>query len=67
MKTVTATFTHVKCGGNLIPIKVATNYYLETSTGIIRQYDAGVAVFRCDRCEHKGEITDVPKRSNARS
>lgn len=68
MTTVTASFTHTKCGGNLIPIRTTGgHYYLETSTARIRQYDAGAAIFKCDRCEHKGEITDVPKSGNPRS
>ncbi len=68
MKTVTATFTHTRCNGNLIPIKViGGNYYLETGTNRVRQYDAGEAVFKCDRCERKGEIADVPQGNNTRS
>ena len=59
-KTVTASFQHQKCGGMLIPIATNGSYQLEASTGrIVFKHGFNEAVFKCNRCERKGEIVNV--------
>ena len=62
-KTVTVFYWHYRCGGNMIPLNATKGHYvIDNDTGrIIFKDESGQAIFECDRCEHKGEITEVPK------